>query len=141
MSNSQCIGKSCRSQLLRLTDGKVVGRLEGNAFIKPVVGSRHMLRTPRAWAVDAEVYDEIRPGIERIVVEDTESGTRYHATAETFDRFRGSLNRGFGRQYFLPLTRWSAERPGEAKQLALNFDGCSRKSQAAEGDFSIMAVR
>lgn len=65
MSNSQCIAKSGRGQLLRLPDGKVAGQLQGDVFIKPVVGSRHMLRTPRAWAIDAELYDEIRPSIQR----------------------------------------------------------------------------
>lgn len=121
MSNSQCIAKSGRGQLLRLPDGKVAGQLEGNVFIKPVAGSRHMLRMPRAWAVDAELYEQVRPSIDRIVIEDRETGTRYHTTAEIFDTFRGELNRGFGRQYYLVLDRWTTERPGDVQQLAFTF--------------------
>ena len=130
MSNSEFIPKSCPGQPVKLPDGKVVGRLEGDVFIKPVVGSRHMLRTPRAWAIDAELYEQVRPSIDRIVIEDRETGVRYHTTAEIFDTFRGELDRGFGRQYFLSLTRWSVERPGDAKQLALNFDGRLAESHA-----------
>ena len=115
---------------MKLPDGKVVGQLQGDVFIKPVVGSRHMLRTPRAWAMDAELYDEIRPSIQRLVIQDKETGIEYYVSAEVFDRFRGVLDRGFGRQYFLPLPRWSVERPGDAKQLALNFDGRLGESHA-----------
>jgi hypothetical protein len=79
-----------------------------------------MLRTPRAWAVDAEAYDSIRHNIYLIVVEDQESGISYRATPEVFDAFKGSLDRGFGRQYFLPLARWQIEREGE-RQLSLNL--------------------
>ena len=130
MSNSQCIPKSCRGQLLRLPDGKVAGRLEGDVFIKPVAGSRHMLRTPRAWAIDAELYEQVRPSIQRLVIQDKETGIGYYVSAEVFDRFRGVLDRGFGRQYFLSLTRWSVEHPGDAKQLALIFDGRLGESHA-----------
>lgn len=121
MSNSQSIPKSCRGQLLKLPDGKVAGRLEGDIFVKPVVGSRHMLRTPRAWAIDAELYEQVRPSIDRIVIEDRETGTRYHATAQTFDKFRGVMDRGFGKQYYLTLNRWTTEHPGNVQQLAFTF--------------------
>ena len=87
MSRTQCIPRAGRGQLVRLPDGTVVGRLEDGAFIKAVVGSRHMLRTPRAWAIDAELYDEIRPSIDRIVIEDKETNSRYYATREIFDGY------------------------------------------------------
>jgi hypothetical protein len=121
MSYSEFIPKSCRGQPVKLPDGKVVGYLEGSVFIKPVVGSRHMLRTPRAWAIDAELYEQVRPSIERIVIEDKETGTRYQATTEVFDRFRGVLDRGFGKQYYLTLNRWMTGHPGDVQQLALTF--------------------
>jgi hypothetical protein len=120
MSNAQSIGIKEHSQLVRLANGKVAGRVENGAFVKPVRGSKHMLRTPRAWAVDAEAYDSIRRDINLIVVEDEESGISYRATPEVFDAFRGTLDRGFGRQYFLPLARWQIEREGE-RQLSLNL--------------------
>jgi hypothetical protein len=120
MSKTQSIGIKERSQLVRLQNGKVAGRVEDGVFVKPVRGSKHMLRIPRAWAVDAEAYDSIRPNINLIVVQDEESGFSYRATPETFDAFRGSLDRGFGRQYFLPLERWQVWRKDEC-QLSLNL--------------------
>ena len=118
MSNAQSIGIKEHSQLVRLQNGKVAGRVKNGVFVKPVQGSKHMLRMPRAWAVDAEAYESIRDDITLIVVQDQESGINYRATPETFDAFRGSLDRGFGRQYFLPLARWQVEKENE-RQLSL----------------------
>ena len=120
MSDRNCTGIKEHSQLVRLSNGKVAGRVENGVFVKPVRGSRHMLRTPRAWAVDAEAYDSIRQHIDLIVVEDQETGINYRATPEIFDAFKGSLDRGFGNQYFLPLARWQVERKDE-RQLSLSL--------------------
>jgi hypothetical protein len=121
MSKTQSTGIGKRGQLVRLANGKVAGRVEDGVFVKPVRGSRHMLRTPRAWAVDAEAYDRIRQDIHLIVVEDEESSINYRATPEIFDAYRGSLDRGFGHQYFLPLARWQVERK-DKRQLSLNLE-------------------
>ncbi|MFC2017882.1 hypothetical protein ACFLTQ_01075 [Chloroflexota bacterium] len=98
---------------------KVIGHLEGNKFIKTVSGSKHMLRQPRAWAVDAEVFDnEVIPNATEIIIKDREGCQEYHASIETFDRLKGQLDRGFGRQYYLTLNHWQIYDNGH-KQLSL----------------------
>ena len=102
-----------------VVDGRVIGILAGNEFVKKVVGSKHRLRCPPAWAIDADVFDtEIRPNTTRIVVIDSETDVKYRVSAATFDTLKGELDRGFGRQYFLPLQHWQVEQNGTI-QLAL----------------------
>jgi hypothetical protein len=98
---------------------KVVGCLQGNRFMKSVVGSKHRLRRPSAWAIDSNVFDEqIRPNATEIVIMDRETGKEYHCSVEVFDRLKGELDRGFGRQYFLTLGHWRTENNGH-HQLSL----------------------
>jgi len=99
--------------------GKIIGYLQGRRFTKPVIGSKHKLRVPPAWAIDAEAFDrEIRPNAMEILVIDKETGIKYRASVGTFDRLKGELDRGFGRQYFLTLNNWQAEQNGN-RQLTL----------------------
>jgi len=99
---------------------KVVGCLEDNTFIKLVAGSKHRLRCPPAWAIDAEVFDsEIKPKASDFVVIDCETRIEYRCPVETFDRLKGELDRGFGRQYFLPIHRWKVTEPNGPRQLHL----------------------
>ncbi len=107
---------------------KVIGCLEGRTFVKPVVGSKHRLNSPPAWAIDAEVFDqEVRPYATDFVVLDRESGCRYRCSVETFDAFKQVLDRGFGRQYFLTANHWRTDqqpdRPGEKQARQLAFAG------------------
>ncbi|MHA2069188.1 MAG: hypothetical protein ACXABY_32920 [Candidatus Thorarchaeota archaeon] len=98
---------------------KVVGSLEGNRFIKSVNGSKHKLRQPPAWAIDAEAFDsEVRLNATEIVVIDKETDTKYHASVEIFARHSFRLNRGFGDQYALPLQFWQTSVNGN-RQLSL----------------------
>lgn len=96
-------------ELIKVGD-KVVGYLKDNKFIKSVIGSKHRLRRPPAWAIDSNVFDEqIKPSAAEIVVMDRETGKTYHCSVETFDRLKRELSRGFGRQYFLTLNHWQVE--------------------------------
>ncbi len=116
MSNIDCITKPRK---IISVGNKVVGYIEGNTFFKPVLGSRHKLRNPPAWAIDAEVFDtQVKPNTVEMVVIDRETGTEYHISTELFDRLKGKLNRGFGRQYFLTLKHWETEDI-DNKQLRL----------------------
>ena len=104
--------------------GKVIGYLEGDTFIKPVIGSKHRLRCPPAWAIDAEAFDrEVQLHATEIVVIDKETGTNFYATVDAFNRLKGELDRGFGRQYYLTLNHWSVNGNGH-KQLSF-WDGGS----------------
>jgi len=87
--------------------GKAIGRSDGRTFRKTIKGSKHLLRSPRAIAIDAEAYDhEIALNCQYIEICDTESRTLYQSTVVDFDRYKGELNRGHGRQYYLRLSRW-----------------------------------
>jgi hypothetical protein len=86
---------------------KVIGFLEGNKFIKYVQGSKHRLRCPSAWALQAEVFDSvIKLNAAEIIVIDKETNIEYRCSVEVFDKHKGVLDRGFGKQYFLTLNQW-----------------------------------
>jgi len=100
-------------------EGKVIGYLEDHTFVKPVLGSKHRLRCPPAWAIDAEAFDrEVKPNATKIVVRDRETGLEYHCLVEVFDRLKAELDRGFGKQYFLTLNHWEVSGNGH-HQLSL----------------------
>lgn len=91
--------------------GKTIGFLDNGYFLKPVVGSKHQLREPPAWAIDADAFDEwVKPNAREIIVTDTEAKIRYRVSVETFDKLKVELDRGFGRQYFLTLNYWTKEK-------------------------------
>jgi len=100
-------------------EGKIIGYLEDHSFIKPVLGSKHRLKRPPAWAIDAEAFDrKVKPNATKIVVRDRETGLEYHCLVEVFDRLKAELDRGFGRQYFLTLNHWEVKGNGH-HQLGL----------------------
>jgi hypothetical protein len=100
-------------------NGKTIGWLENRIFHKHVLGSKHKLKFPAAWSIDAEAFDnEVKHKASQIEVLDKETGHRYTTSAECFDRFKIELNRGFGRQYALTLTYWKVE-DYEHRQLSL----------------------
>lgn len=91
--------------------GKIVGRVENRIFIKEVFGTKHMLRQPMAWALDADIFDRvIVPNCLSIHIIDKETGTRYVAGVKTFLEHRQVLSRGFGKQYFLELVHWQVQK-------------------------------
>ena len=94
--------------------GKIIGYLSDNRFTKPVIASKHKLRCPPAWAIDAEAFDrEVKPNATDIVIIDKETGTKYHASIETFMRHSFKLNRGFGEQWAMPIQFWQVEDNGQ----------------------------
>lgn len=126
MLKEQCRGQQPPSQRLKLPNGRVIGRLEGDRFIKPVCASKHRLRTPPAWAIDAGVFDRSIRGLAReIVIWDRETDTRWRVQVEVFDEHKGTLDRGFGAQYFLPLPYWDVIDPNGDRQLRLWEDGAN----------------
>ena len=115
---ASCINCSTNRRIVKVGD-KTIGYLDGDRFIKPVMASKHKLKYPPAWAIDADAFDsEIEPNATEIIIQDKEAGVEYHASVETFDRLKGELSRGFGRQYFLTLNHWE-ERGNGHHQLSL----------------------
>ena len=100
--------------------GKIIGRIVGGVFYKPVRGSIDMLHTPRAWCIDMEAFErQIRPKADRIVITDEDDGAEYHATVAYFDRHKREVSRRWGRQYVLGFERW---RNSADEQLGLFGD-------------------
>lgn len=101
-------------------DGKMIGTIdsEKREFYKQVVGSKHIMHTPPAIAIDAELYDLYRDQFEVIRVKDTETGRVYQIGAWVFDTYRVVIDRGFGKQYACPLQYWQVHDPA-AVQLGL----------------------
>jgi hypothetical protein len=109
-----------KRQPVNLSDGRVIGWLEGETFTKPVCGSKHRLRQPPAWAIDAEAFDQqVKSQAKEIVIWDRESDTKYRASIEDFDQHKGEFDRGSGRQYFLVLPRWEVIKTNGNRPLQL----------------------
>ena len=122
MSISECRALQEERQHVSLPNGQVIGWFDGDTFMKAVCGSKHRLRKPPAWAIDASVFDkEVRSRATQIIIWDKESDTKWKTSVETFDRHKGTLDRGFGRQYFLPLSRFQVVHPNGngPKQLSM----------------------
>lgn len=114
-----CAYHSNRERELVKVNGKVIGYFKGNKFIKQVYGSKHKLRTPEAWAIDANAWDsEVKTKAEEFIVVDKETGNEYHCSIKTFDTLKKRLDRGFGPQYYLTLTKWNVRENGY-RQLTL----------------------
>ncbi len=102
----------------------VIGWIADRVFHKSVVGSKHRLRQPPAWAIQADAFDEqVKPFATCIVIWDKEIDTRYRISVEHFDRHKGTLDRGFGVQYFLPLSHWEVIEANGNKPQQLSLWG------------------
>ena len=107
-------------------DGKVIGEVVGQVFSKPVKGSRHMLRVPPAWAVDAvSITQAKQAGAKWIEIHDQESGAIYRCSMANFERHGFAFDRGFGGQIGLALERWTEIKPGEQPLQQLPLFGGS----------------
>ena len=108
---------STKKRVVKL-GGKIIGTFDKNTFVKSVIGSKHRLRQPPAWAIDARVFDnEVKPNATEILVFDKEAGLKYRTSIEEFDSLKKKLDRGFGKQYFLPIQYWTVEKSGEEKLI------------------------
>lgn len=87
---------------------RVVGEVKRGIFSKRIVASRHMLRTPRAIALDVDSLRQAKDyGAHTIRITDGETGRVYSADYEHFMRYSFELDRGHGLQRALMLDRWT----------------------------------
>lgn len=92
-------------------DGRIIGNVENGVFTKRVRSTIHMLRKPRAWAIDCKTYlGQVRPNAHTLRVEDRDTGTVYEVDVKVFDQYRGILTRDYAAQYFLTLRHWAIRR-------------------------------
>ena len=110
---------SSNVQYLRDVHGRqIAGAIVDGWLRKLVHGSRHMLKSPRAWAIDAHALTVARTlGAVGVRVEDQETGKTYLADWAALDAHGYRFNRGFGDQVALQLTYWQLQ--GEPIQAAL----------------------
>lgn len=109
---------SGRSFPVHNSAGRVVGKVDGSVFHKRVSGDRHMLRSPRGWAIDADTLaDLLAWGVAEVRVTDTETWTIYSASPDEFSQHGVTFNRGFGPQVVLPLGYWSIDGESPANAL------------------------
>ena len=100
-----------------LDDGRIIGNIDGDTFIKTVC-SWHILRQPPAWCMDAKVFDTVIKKKARFIIfycRDTKE--RFWASVDLFDREKFQITRKHGRQYCLLLEK--LEDRSIAKQLKL----------------------
>ncbi len=100
-----------QGSIVRDRQGLIVGQVENRIFIKRVYGSKHMLRQPMAWSIDADIFDRvIVPNCYSIHIVDRETGTTYITDVKSFTKNKQTLDRGHGKQYFLELIHWQAQK-------------------------------
>lgn len=87
--------------------GKVVGQVANGVFVKSIVGSKHILRKPRAIAFDVRSLRDAQDyGATRVAVQDIENGTVYAASIKEIMEHGFTLDRGFGKQVALPINKF-----------------------------------
>lgn len=87
--------------------GRIVGVVRDQELVKRCQESKHMLRSPRGWAIDAHALSVARTlGAVGVRVEDTETGKVYRADLATIDAHGWIFDRGHGRQIALPIHYW-----------------------------------
>ena len=97
---------------------KVVGHVRHGVFSKSIVGSKHLLREPRAIAFDvSSLEDAQNAGAQMVRVRDTETEITYQTAISTIWKRGFQFDRGWGEQIALPLDKWS--QPGQPQQLPL----------------------
>lgn len=102
-----------------------VGQVVGKTFTKRIQGSKHMLRTPRAIALDSQnIIDAEQAGATDVRIIDSETNRIYTATFATFKAKCFRVTRGDGQQLGLTLDHWSsngqqpeAERRAEVEAI------------------------
>lgn len=89
-------------------------------LVKSALESKHMLQKPPAWAWDVDIIENgIDRGAVELVIYAEDTKNTYRSTVKNFMEHKGpEINRGHGRQWFLPLDRWRVNnRAPEGTQI------------------------
>lgn len=79
--------------------------------------TKHIVRTPKAIAFDADVLAQAEKlGAQHVKVKDITANDIYTIEFADFRRYQFPVNRGFGSQFAVEIGRWS--RNGEPSELA-----------------------
>jgi hypothetical protein len=91
----------------RRNDGRIIGTFDGTTLRLKRKRSRHLYRALNSWCVDlATLVSAADAGVERVVVEDTESGETFETELGVLLSHGVAIDHGFGTQVALPLQYW-----------------------------------
>ena len=110
-------------------DEKIVGKIHNGIFTKLAYESKHMLKRPKAWCFDISSIDNYLNEFHTIKIKTLDTNTTYIVDKNVFLQFKGELDRGFGKQYFLTLNHWELESEQKTKD---KIDGVSPKQIAMD---------
>lgn len=106
------------SQTIRRSDGRVIGEVIEGTFQKHILGSKHLLREPRAVGFDlSALRDAESAGADRILVIDDETNAQYLTSFRHFWRKSFVVNRGFGEQRAMRLSEFNKPDNGDDDEL------------------------
>ena len=108
--------------LLRTDDGVVVATLVDGILVKKARESKHMLRSPKAWAFDRSIIETAsRHGATGIRIEAGDTGAVFKVSMERFLKKAFPLQRGHNSQLALVLKFWDTDRPDDKKDEQLRL--------------------
>lgn len=98
-------------QVFKNSNGKIIGKISRNVFVKKVKKSKHLLRKWNSWGIDEEVVDElVKEGIQNIKIHETEEQEIYLVSVKEFAEKGVLADFGHSRQIFLPLAKFNKEK-------------------------------
>ncbi len=90
---------------------KVIGRIEGEEFVKPLRSSIHFLRKPPAIAFDVQSLHQAKAmGANSVKIRDLDTELVYRAPIELIFSKGFQFNRGYGEQIALTLEHWRCQK-------------------------------
>jgi hypothetical protein len=107
--------------LLRDPNGRVVGQIDADLWLRKRVRLAYQLRSPKAWALDANHLTRLRALGGRGVELRDDQGTTWTASLAAFDQYGFPVERGYGQQVGLKLERWSRSDDHEAPSAIPNM--------------------
>lgn len=101
--------------------GQVVGEIADGTLTKHVDQTKHMLRSPRSWAMDTCILEQAQEyDVETVRLIDNNKNISWEAPLMAFyGKHSISLDRGFGKQRALLLSAWYMRGEGLPEQLHL----------------------
>jgi hypothetical protein len=99
---------------------RVIGVVSGDTFHKSILGSKHILKRPRAIAFDrSTLRDAAAAGATCAAILDRETGTTYTISFETIHTYSFPVFRGHGDQVAVTLDRWAINGATPAAQASV----------------------
>jgi len=102
------------SQPERSVDGKIIGNVCGDTFIKNVIYEKHHMRTPPGWAIDAAAVSRMQSKgeVKQIEIRDRESKRTWRCSLDKFLHHAIEKNYpGYGKQLLLLDVYWIEVHP------------------------------